>query len=44
MEPETENIMTQRQGTKLNGKRFRNFSGLMTKTIYKIRIMSEKGI
>ena len=30
--------------TKCNGKRSRNFSRLKTKTINKIKIMSEKGI
>ena len=43
MEPETEN-MTLPQATKRNGKHSRIFSGLKTKTIYKIRIMSGKGI
>ena len=37
-----ENIMTLSQETKYNGQRFGIFSGLKTKTIYKIRIMSGK--
>ena len=44
MEPETENMMMLRQETKHNVKLSRNFSGLKTKTIYKIRMMSVKGI
>ena len=35
-------MMTKHQETKRNGKRSRNFSGLRTETIDKIRIMSEK--
>ena len=36
--------MTLPQATQRNGKHSRIFSGLKTKTIYKIRIMSGKGI
>ena len=37
-------MMMLRQEMKRKGKRSSNFSGLKTKTIDKIRIMSEKGL
>ena len=40
MEPETKNMMTLRQEMKRKGKSC-NFSGLLTKMIYEIRIMSQ---
>ena len=44
MEPERENMMTLRQETKRNDERSRILSGIEAKTIYKARVMSEKGI
>ena len=42
MEPEKEKMIALRQEMKCKGKGSCNFSGFKTKTIYKIRIMSEK--